>query len=121
MKLYLALGFVFLAGCGASVNPTVDATSRITVEDAILKWGAPVYQKKTGDGGTLMVWRPRKEGAYQAPYVPPRGPTYGAAAVVPRGLTQGKIPYGSAKERQETLVLCFDRSGVVQHWDAKPR
>jgi hypothetical protein len=75
-KTYLMAAFLFLVGC--SVAETQKSQPKIGQ--------APtnIADSLTTDGSTS-----------RSPYVPPRGPTYGAAAVVPRNLTQGKIPYGS--------------------------
>lgn len=119
MKLITVVVFLFLVGCGSSMTQKMNSQIGVTtVQDALVRWGAPVSERKTDDGGTTMVWASRSRATYQPQYVPPRGPTYGAAAGVARGgLTQARSAEGSVQERGETLTVHFDQGGVMQRWD----
>jgi hypothetical protein len=109
MKLLVALGCLFLLGCGSAVTRELDPQAGVTsVQDAVLRWGAPDYQRKTADGGTEMVWRSRTRPAPQHEYVHPRGLTYGGAA-------------GGFSQQAETLTVVFDRRGIIQSWDSQRR
>jgi hypothetical protein len=107
MKLLAALGFLILVGCASSATRKMDPQVGVTtVRDAVLMWGAPVYQHKTADGGTEMVWKSKMYPAPEREYVHPRGPTYGGTA---------------GGQRAETLTVVFDRRGMVQSWDSQRR
>jgi hypothetical protein len=119
MKLLVVIGFLLVVGCGSTTTQIMDSqVGVLTVKDAVLKWGEPVYQRKTADGGTEMVWRSRMYAVSQHAYVHPRGPTYGAAAGP--GSTQG-IPHHSIQGRGETLIAVFDKKGVMERWDSRRR
>lgn len=83
MKTYLIAAFLFLAGY--SVTETQNLPSNTE----------PMPTHSTTVHQTALPEQKIKHS--ELPYVPPRGPTYGAAAVVSRKFTQGKIPYGSSQ------------------------
>jgi hypothetical protein len=82
MKTYLIAACLVMGGCSVSETQKLQS-----------KTGQ--MPPKIEERVTARVSTSRGSAAFHPPYVPPRGPTYGAAAVVPRNLTQGKIPYGS--------------------------
>jgi hypothetical protein len=120
MKLRVALAGIFLAayslGCTSGSQTQI---GNLTAEDATKRYGTPAHTEKTADGGTLMVWKAGDRGGYRPAYVPPRGPTYGAAAVASRELTPGRIPYGRLEERRQSFTLGFDSSGVLRTWSSE--
>jgi hypothetical protein len=77
IRTYLIAAFLFLAGC------SVAETQKLPSNAGAIRTNSALFDRDVPSSDEIP------------PYVPPRGPTYGAAAVVSRKYTQGKIPYGS--------------------------
>lgn len=122
MRLLVAVVFLFLVGCGSTMTRKMDSQVGVmTMQDAVVRWGEPAYQRKTADGGTEMVWRSRMEVAAQSQYVHPRGPTYGGTAAAAGEPQRSAIGDGSAQQRGETLTVFFDKRGIMERWDSQRR
>jgi uncharacterized protein YceK len=107
--LFIIIGLLVLGGCASTLSEKMNTQIGVmTVQDAITRWGTPASQRKTDDGGTMMVWTPKSSAISRPQYVAPRGPTYGGTA-------------NGGQEQGDTLVVRFDRRGLMEQWNYERR
>ncbi len=107
------LVLLLLPGCSVSqqaVTPSRSIESdvaTVTIEEAVAHLGAPAYEHRCQDGGTILAWKiPRAQLAPQE-----RPMTSFAKALDPPSFRAISVQPASVAGQRATLVLKFDSDG----------
>jgi hypothetical protein len=104
------LVLLVLAGCATSPqrHPLDSAIGRLTIEQAIARFGPPSYERKNASGAAILSWI-RTTYTTRDP-APDFGDPFGA------GLRAGGGYERVTTAKQSSLTLGFDERGVLRWW-----